>query len=315
MNKSKILVLLLVYQISIIANPIIVVLVGSGSTGKTTISTTINTISSDWYIIDEDQLLYKLEREAIQKKFPEEFETTIKAINPCDVLSAIQNNILLFDESADEESQEAAKRALKTITTFKKKYYFFTERDIFDEIAKGLEQGKNVMIDDWFLKVENIKANFQDHKVIQAFVYSSLFSCYNRFKHRNKKPISNLDATRRMHGQLICYYVHLYKLINKSDQSFPQFKKSQIESLFAKTSKKVRSDDEDFSLGDKTHAVYATELTVEQLNKCRDLLITDDLEEEPVFFEPRLEYDILLNYENLSPELAAISLLQSIEEL
>jgi len=314
MNKLIVAILCLIYQASVICNPTIAILIGSGSTGKTSIASAISKISSDWYIIEEDQLCYKLEREAIYDKFPEEFEIIIKAINPCNVLSAIQNDILLFDESADEETINAAKLALQTITSFKRRYRFITQEDVFQEIDKGLKQGKNVLIDDWFLNVENVKINFPDIKVLQVFVYSSLFSCHKRFKQRNKKPISNLDAARRMYGQLICYYVDLYKLTNQSDHPFPEFNKQQIKRWFEKTSKKVRSNEDDVSLGDKAHAVYATEITREILNACRDKLITYDIEEEPVFFEPRMHYDILLNYENLTPEMATFLLLQNIEE-
>ena len=88
--KKSIIILSMFCQLHVYCQPVIVILMGSGSAGKTSIGRELQAKDSSWTIIDEDDVYIELFLEKIKARFPTEFATIAQAILPENRFHAIK---------------------------------------------------------------------------------------------------------------------------------------------------------------------------------------------------------------------------------
>lgn len=98
-------------------------------------------MSPDWYVVEEDQLMYGLERRALAARYPEEFSCIAAAVDRGSILSAIQSGLYVFKRSADDQAMEAARDAVARIKVQGAQGHYFVKQDVVQEISRGLDKG------------------------------------------------------------------------------------------------------------------------------------------------------------------------------
>lgn len=311
--KNNIVYSFLFFHLSLFCQPTIVMLMGSGSAGKTSIGKALQSIDSHWAIIDEDIIYRELFFEKVAEIFPEELATIEKVIAPYNRFHAIQRNEFVFYESVDTVLRAEAEKAIKIIQDY---CYFGAQAKIFRElfykefqdrtiriIDKAVKENKNVLLDSWYITSEKVQETFANACVMKTLVFCSLSSTYEHFKKRNRDALlSNNIDNKRCYQQLIPHYVSLYRATTTSTKkAIAKSNKQEIEAIF------------DHIGNELPKSVVLREMTVDELNELRREFIPQDLSDENVFTESKNEYDMLLNTDVMTAEDAARFLLGSIK--
>lgn len=312
------IVLFLLIQASIFCEEsYLVVLKGGGSAGKTSIGKALRATSTEWCVIDEDQLYEHTWLEMLKNELPSQYAAIEAAIAPQNRLRAIRNNEIAFLQCATEVQRQEAAAAVRNIqkefkgelaATFKDRFYKkeFPE-SIVRSIQNGFEHHKYVLLDSWFFDLNTMGKDLKGVCAVRAFVFCSPFACYEHFKRRNQEAELAGDLSeKRIFQQLIpCWVKHYHLSFVPSERNLFQCQKSELEELFDRMRRDVIITREN---------PIKCELTLEKFDALRIELLANVAGEGTVFFELKEPYDIVLNTTTHSSKTIALTLLKLFEK-
>lgn len=324
MTKKPVIILLtiiLLVTTLLTSTPCIVKLWGSCSAGKSSI---LNELRQDarWAVIDEDSLILSAIVEAISVQFPHEFELIKKAIAPNNRFVALQRNEIYFIEGTDEQSKFNAIQAISKIhegladqqgEDFKAAWKAQVKKIMQEDTETAILNGKNILIDSWLLSYEELTTQFPDNTVIEALLYCSLPLALEHLEKRNKIALESGDSREnRFYAQLMKSYNQLFSFNTDPNGALLQCTKDEISSVFDAVNHKVIQNWQE----EKPRGFLWKECNLFELNRIKNELLPDSLEEGIIFLHPKEEkYSITLNSGEMGTKTLTETLLEKITKL
>lgn len=301
--------IVLIFQITIVNGQQIVLLYGSGSAGKSTLSREIVNLNLNWYHIDEDDVFNEVYLEHISNYFPREYKFIAEAIPPENLFQAIKNSTIIFPEDSICFQKEPVKNAIEIIQNgitennpeeFRRRIFQHFEMLIIDLIREKINKNKSIILDRWYITPEILSKAFPDIFVKKVLVFSTLQHTLENFNKRNERAMQTRNSSsHRLYKNFIPSYIRLYKLSDDPMYSLYCCQRSEIENIF----KDVR----DALLIEKTEskkAILFNDMTKEGLDELKKAFIPAKTSSDTLFVSPIDQYDFIINTQGISQKVA-----------
>lgn len=157
--KALLFFIIFIFQITLIHGQQIVLLYGSGSAGKSTLSQEILNLNSNWCHIDEDDIFNEMWLEHISNLFPREYEFITEVLPHENLFQALKNNTIIFPEDSTCSQKESVKNAIEIIQigitendpeVFRKRIFQHFEILILDLIREKINMKQSIILDRWY---------------------------------------------------------------------------------------------------------------------------------------------------------------------
>lgn len=193
---------------------------GTCSSGK---STLIKSLSKDnLEIVDEDAYVHEAYVIAIEERFPLEYAAIIRAIDKDNIYNSLRTKDRIFKNDATEKEISEAEKAILNILEelnhpqnicWKQKISQSITKECLDKITFALQENKNVLLDAWYIKPDDLKALYPNTPIIKVMLYCSLPVAHERLLKRNNDAFvqGNLKE-KRLYAQLIGSFCSLYEI-------------------------------------------------------------------------------------------------------
>ncbi len=294
----------------------IIMLYGTGSSGRTSLSQNVKTLDPSCELIDEDDIYISLFLEKIHILFPKEFSNLKNSINECNLYHAIKRNQVQFTTSTTPTQRKIALAALRKIQTelsslamkeFKKTFFEEFEQKTLAVLKTSLKSYDQVLLDRWYISPETIKAVCHECIIKKVLVFATLPSTYQKFVNRNKASIVNANLYNlRQHKQFFPSYVRLYTLSSNPDLAIDACSANDIHSTLSSIRKSLQDIEK------PNHIFISSELTLDEFDKLAEKLVPDDLP-ETVYIKPNHSYDFIIDTSKSSSKKCAQSFLNWIK--
>lgn len=305
--KTLLLLLVLIFQITVVYGQQIVLLYGSGSAGKSTLSREIVNLNLNWCHIDEDEIFNEIWLEHISNHFPREYKCVAEALPSENLFQAIKNSTLIFPEDSTYSKEELVKNSIETIQNgiiendpaeFRKSVFQHFEMVIIDLIREKINEGKSIILDRWYTTPEMLSKAIPDILVKKVLVFSTLQYTLDNFNKRNERAMQTRNSSsHRLYKNFIPSFVNLYKLSDDPMHSLYFYQRSEMENIF----KDVR-DALLIEKAESKKAILFNDMTKEGLDELRKAFIPAKTSSDTLFLSPIDQYDFIINTQDIDSQ-------------
>lgn len=309
--KALFFLTILIFQIAFIDAKEIVLLYGSGSVGKSTLSREIVSINPDWFHIDEDEIFNEVWLEHVSRNFNGEYESISKVLPHENLFQAIKNSTIIFPEDATDSQKESVRNAIEIIQVgiadndpeeFRRVIFKQSEMSIIDQVRGKIDSDKSILLDRWYTTPEILYKVFPYAVIKKVLVFSTLEHALDNFEKRNQKAVLTKNSSSlRLYKHMIPSYVRLYKLSNDPTHSLYCYKRFEIESIF----KEIREALVVEKIGSKKSILF-NEMTKEGLDKLEQEFIPQNTSNDTLFLSPIDHYDFIVNTQDVNHKKTAL---------
>lgn len=233
--------------------PVIICLSGTCSSGKSTLISSLALLREDLEIIDEDALVREAYPKAIAQRFPLEYASIIKAIDTENIYHSLRTKDIIYKKTAKQEECSNALKAIVKIQdelnknqnlTWKQKVSQGITNEIIHKIQLALQYGKDVLLDAWYVKGDDIQTLFPKTAITRVMIYCSLPVAYERLLKRNAEAIAlgNLEE-KRFVGQLVGSFCSLYQISTQPLHAIQRVDRDELDHIFKAIYQTLTDDD------------------------------------------------------------------------
>jgi guanylate kinase len=224
-------------------SPIIILLKGTCSSGKSTLIQSIADSDMNIEIVDEDTYVHDGYLSAIQTRFPLEYNAIAEAIDYDNMYLSLRSNDMIYNShSSYPERCIAEKYILDLRQELNKPEYLNWKNSVsenitdtcLDAMKNALEHGKSVLLDAWYISGNRIRGLFPNNTIIKILLYCELQEGYRRLMERNLKCQTTRNIReKRSAAQLIGSFNLLYKVSKTPLQPIHKFNFETFNNLMA----------------------------------------------------------------------------------
>jgi hypothetical protein len=309
--KTMLFLIVLIFQIAIVNGQQIVLLYGSGSAGKSTLSREILSLNPNLCHIDEDEVFNEMWLGHVSNLFPVEYKSITEVLPHENLFQAIKSSTIIFPEDSTCFQKESVKNAIEIIQNeitendpeeFRKMIFQHFEMLIIDLVREKVNQNKSIILDRWYITPEMLRKVFPDTPVIKVLVFSTLERTLDNFNKRNERALQTKNSSsHRLYKNFIPSYTRLYKLSDDPMCSLCCYQRSELENIF----KNIR----DALLIEKTEskkAILFNDMTKEGLDRLKEAFIPTITCSDTLFLSPIDQYDIIIDTQILFSQKVAL---------
>jgi len=286
----------------------IIYLKGSCSSGKSTLIKTIKAFTEDLVVVDEDAYLFTTYPKAIETRFPIEYAMMDRAIENYNIYHSLKTDDRCYKLRATDNECVMAEFAISTIVeelnraenlAWKKHISQSITDRCLDEIENALQNNKDVLIDAWYIKPDQLQTLYPNNPLIKVMLYCPLEVAYQRLLKRNRQAIflGNLSE-KRLALQLIGSFCSLYEITLQPLQPIEQVELSTFNDTFELIAENLSenvSPRETFSFKEmsKSELQVIQSKFLHTFKKCGF---------KPCYINTKEPYDLIIDNKNLKSE-------------
>jgi len=297
--------------------PIIICLKGTCSSGKSTLIKSLALLRDDLEVVDEDALVHEAYPKAIAQRFPLEYACIAEAIDKENIYHSLRTKDIIFKKTATQVECTNAKKYITEIQeelngsqnlTWKQGVSQNISVEVLNKIKLALQNKKNVLLDAWYVKADQVQALFPKTSIIRVMLYCSLPVAYERLLKRNKEALDhgNLEEKRFL-GQLVGTFCSLYQLSNQPIQAIQSIDRYKLDQIFNAIHEMLTDEDSPKPI------FTMKELSQSQLQSIQTGFLQpfDDCKSEKLYISPKEKQDLIIDNTSIDIQKAV----RAIEEI
>jgi hypothetical protein len=293
---------------SSLKKPTVFFLKGTCSAGKSTLIQAIANEFKDLVIIDEDSIVFESYPIAISKKYPLQFGAISNAVDTHNLYHTLRTHDVFFKSSVTQNEKNHALNAIKKIQdelnkpvniTWKKAVSQSINNEILRRIEDALSQGKNVLLDAWYIKPKEIQSLPSKSQVRNILLYTSLPNAYDRLIKRNKEATATkMLSQKRLTGQLVGSFNTLYEIGDNPKQAIECLDRSEL----LKTCEVISSSLPSSESSQKPNFTFE-ELSQKKFQNMFENIFKSRANQNitPLYLQSRDQYDLIINNTRSTP--------------
>lgn len=302
----KILLFLIVFtfQLILLNGQEIVILYGSGSTGKSTLSREIVNLNQNWCHIDEDEIFNEMYIGYISEHFPIEYKIISDVLPVENIFQAVKNSTIIFPKESTDSQMIIVKNSIKSIQNdvsqndpedLRRKIFQHFQLMLVERVQEKLTQDKSIILDRWYTTPEMLKKAFPDINIKKILVFSTLQHTFNNFKKRNEAAVQTRNSySHRLYKNFIPSFVRLYKLSEDPTNSLQCCHRSEIENIF----NEIKNDLLIEKSESKKDNLF-NDMTKEGLEELSRTFIPSKSTNNTLFLTPIDQYDLIIHTQGI----------------
>lgn len=279
---------------------------GTCSSGK---STLIKSLSKDnLEIVDEDALVHEAYIAATKTRFPLEYAVIIRAIEKDNIYNSLRTKDRVFKNDATEKEISDAEKAILNILEelnqpqnmcWKQKISQSITKQCLDKITLALQENKNVLLDAWYIKPDDLKVLYPNTPIIKVMLYCSLPVAYERLLKRNNNAFiqGNLKE-KRLYAQLIGSFCSLYEISQDPTKAIEKVELDELTEIFQLISENLEDE-----ISPKKVFSFK-EISREELQTLQNYFLKPFENGEPCYICPKESQDFIINNTSLETKKA-----------
>lgn len=315
--NSVLFFVVLIFQATVIHGQQIVMLYGSGSAGKSTLSREIVNLNQNWCYIDEDEVFRTTVLEHFSHHFPKEYKLVAEVLSPENIFQAIKNNIIVFPEDSTCSQQESVKNAIGSIHNviaegntqeYRRKMSQQFQNSVIDLIREKTKSNESIILDRWYTTPETLYKAFPNIFIKKVLIFTTLEDTLANLKKRNDRAMQTRNSfSYRLYKHCLPSFIYLYKLSEEATNALYCYQRSELENIFSEVRELLSIE-----IPKSKQAFLLNDLSKEALDKLKNEFIPKHSHNTLLFLSPIDQYDFIINMQNKSPQKAALEFLNSL---
>lgn len=284
------------------AEPFLLDLKGTCSSGKSTLIRSLQKQKLNWAIVDEDAIMQESYVEAVIERFPEESAYLKEVIASQNLYHALREKEVLFQTGSSEEEREQAHFFLRKIqqeldnprnSAWKESVSKEIDEKVFQKIEEAFSQDQPVLLDSWYFKPARLQFLFPKMKWVRVLLYCPLPVAYERLLKRNQEAeLSQNLKEKRYLRQLIGSFCSMYRIDEDPSEALEVIFKEKWDECLSQMLEQI---DPQIRMQPKP-LFTAPSLSVEQFTKIVEAFFKPvENEAQNYFLHPKQSFDLVLD--------------------
>lgn len=303
------------------SKPIIVLIQGACSSGKSTLCSALKKISPNITHINEKKLVLHAFPHIIKKRFPRQYTIISKSIDTIHIFNAIVRRDIFFLNGTNEYQKKQVIHAIAYIEkklnkrnaykSFRNELIVQVKKNRDKIIQKSINNKNHICIESWIDHQNYYKKNYPTYDAITVFAHCPLPQAFPFFKKRNQEALPDDPLNKRWYAHLVKTHLRYYNYYTEATEyTVEKEQKNSFEKIFDEITLCVSPYWEVNNFGPFSQR----EINRFQLQQLIKKKFTDKLSKaKAVYIEPHEPKDYIIKTGQQAPVESALQLLEIIK--